>query len=499
MKDKRLRHIVIYRLIPFLLLIITIIGLLVQFSIKSKENGKKNVEQNLIATTKIYAEQVGSELEKITASGYPVANFLSLYGEKDPEIIRQLAYSLQNNTKAYKVVLCDINGISVTHDLSNVKIDLTKLDYYKEIQNLDKQKYIYAADDGYTGEKAFISVIPMMQGEVLKGHILLYYKVSDLGKLIKIAEFDSHAYYAIMSKSGEVYGAEGETESELFSKEDFFGNILEQGDNENAVNKIKNNMMYQMSGVQYVTAEEESKALFYAPIGINRYYVVIGINESYIKMLENRSWSEVRKLLYEVFILLGVFSSISITMLVVTKIRSTAKNEELQNKAYTDLLTDLSNKIATEKQIKEYIAQHPNEQALMLMLDIDNFKRINDTQGHLFGDEVLRTLGYRMRAEFRVSDIVGRTGGDEFTIFLKNMRDESIIMKESRRVEKFFQTFQTGEYVKYSVTASIGASIYPQDGATFEELYKAADQALYLAKKRGKNQLAFYSDEKKEQ
>ena len=80
--------------------------------------------------------------------------------------------------------------------------------------------------------------------------------------------------------------------------------------------------------------------------------------------------------------------------------------------------------------------------------------------------------------------------------FLKNIKDDDLILKEGKRVENFFRNFQAGDYVKYSVTASIGAAVYPRDAKDFEELYKAADHALYLAKRRGKNQLAFYGSEK---
>ena len=115
--------------------------------------------------------------------------------------------------------------------------------------------------------------------------------------------------------------------------------------------------------------------------------------------------------------------------------------------------------------------------------------------GHAFGDEVLRTLGHSIGAIFRASDIIGRTGGDEFTIFLKNLNDDVLLEKEAAKLGNFFKNFQAGEYVKYAATASIGAAVFPRDGKDFESLYKAADSALYVAKKRGKSQLAFYGDE----
>ena len=131
---------------------------------------------------------------------------------------------------------------------------------------------------------------------------------------------------------------------------------------------------------------------------------------------------------------------------------------------------------------------------MIFLLDVDNFKTINDTMGHAFGDEVLSTLGEEISSIFRASDIIGRVGGDEFMIFLKGVPTREVVRKEAKKVEDFFKTFQVGENVKYAVRASIGVAVFPHEGTDFETLYKAADQGLYKAKRRGKGQLAFYED-----
>ena len=198
-----------------------------------------------------------------------------------------------------------------------------------------------------------------------------------------------------------------------------------------------------------------------------------------------------------VYQIIGVLFFFALVLLIFNYI-SNKKNDEtdriLREKADTDLLTGLNNKLATERKIKEYMEQNPDSIAMMFVLDIDNFKKINDTMGHAFGDEVLKTLGRTLSPIFRVTDIVGRTGGDEFTIFLKFLQSEDNTLKEAKKLVNFFKDFTAGEYVKYSATASIGAAVFPADGKDFETLYKAADKALYKAKKRGKNQLAFYDD-----
>ena len=86
-------------------------------------------------------------------------------------------------------------------------------------------------------------------------------------------------------------------------------------------------------------------------------------------------------------------------------------------------------------------------------------------------------------------------GGDEFVVLLKDINDPETIKNYGKRMEHTFQNFQVGEYVKYSVTCSIGAALFPEDADSFDALYHAADTALYKAKRRGKNQLAYFHDE----
>ena len=118
--------------------------------------------------------------------------------------------------------------------------------------------------------------------------------------------------------------------------------------------------------------------------------------------------------------------------------------------------------------------------------------------GHAFGDEVLKELGHQLRGMFRALDVVGRFGGDEFMVFMSDIKDPAAIKRNADRLRDFFRNFKAGEYVKYSVTASIGAAVFSEDGKDFESLFKTADKAVYVVKKKGKNDLAFYSDVKDE-
>ncbi len=258
------------------------------------------------------------------------------------------------------------------------------------------------------------------------------------------------------------------------------------------------NLEQQNKGKLLITNREGvPKYLVYQPIGDYKTFIMIVVDEAQIIQSAKKESASTTQMFWRIVILILVFVAILMVISIMNAANYRKSNRELREQAETDLLTDLYNKVATETKIKEYLANEgKNKKSIMFVLDIDNFKKINDTMGHAFGDEVLSTLGHQLKSEFRINDIIGRTGGDEFIIFLKDLKDDAALKRESERVATFFKNFKVGEYTKYSATASIGAVEIPNDGTEFESLYKSADKALYLAKKRGKNQMAFYKDTK---
>ncbi|MEG0914073.1 MAG: diguanylate cyclase, partial [Oscillospiraceae bacterium] len=126
-----------------------------------------------------------------------------------------------------------------------------------------------------------------------------------------------------------------------------------------------------------------------------------------------------------------------------------------------------------------------------MIVDIDDFKVINDTHGHAIGDEVLSILGSRLRSLFRKNDIIGRLGGDEFVVFLPHIPSEELALSKGMAVCKAMASWRE----KISMTCSAGIAISPQFGDTFETLYANADLALYRAKMLGKNTCCLYDGE----
>ncbi|MDM9944365.1 diguanylate cyclase [Clostridioides difficile] len=169
--------------------------------------------------------------------------------------------------------------------------------------------------------------------------------------------------------------------------------------------------------------------------------------------------------------------------------------EKLQHISEKDALTGIYNRAETERQIKKYFEKNLNVMGALFMIDTDNFKQINDTEGHMIGDIVLTEMASGMKKIMHDSDVVGRIGGDEFTIFMKNISSVKDAEKKAEELLYMFRHLFQKEKSFLKVTCSIGIAIYPKDGTTFKEIYARADKALYQAKNMGKNNYVIYNQD----
>jgi len=131
--------------------------------------------------------------------------------------------------------------------------------------------------------------------------------------------------------------------------------------------------------------------------------------------------------------------------------------------------------------------------AAVLLLDLDRFKNINESLGHDLGDRVLCNVATRLRECLRDSDLVARTGGDEFVIILEDVQEVAHIDIVARKIQKALSPLLDIDSYQLFVTGSLGISVYPEDGADAEALMKAADTALFRAKQKGRNTYQFYT------
>ena len=153
------------------------------------------------------------------------------------------------------------------------------------------------------------------------------------------------------------------------------------------------------------------------------------------------------------------------------------QNDELQKKVNLDSFTNLYHKNKGQQLIEAILAEYPHQKHALILFDLDNFKEINDRFGHLVGDQVLKNTADELRNTFRRTDIIGRFGGDEFFILMKDIAKEDILFK---KLELLLAAKKTPSHP----TKSIGVALYPNHASNFSDLFRMADEALYQAKKR---------------
>jgi diguanylate cyclase (GGDEF)-like protein/PAS domain S-box-containing protein len=173
--------------------------------------------------------------------------------------------------------------------------------------------------------------------------------------------------------------------------------------------------------------------------------------------------------------------------LVSAGIERAIENKRLQNLAHHDALTGLPNRLLLSDRFRQAIAiaQRRGEQVAVYFIDIDKFKVINDTQGHLVGDAVLRTVARRLLKACRASDTVARLGGDEFIVLHSGPSSETQSLALAARLRSELEAPCDIEGVPLRLSVSIGISIFPQDGEDQRTLLESADTALYAAKGAG--------------
>ena len=170
----------------------------------------------------------------------------------------------------------------------------------------------------------------------------------------------------------------------------------------------------------------------------------------------------------------------------------------MKQQAQRDSLTKLLNKPSAQDAISAYLSETgKNALAALLVMDLDNFKSVNDTHGHLYGDAVLTQIGTTLRSLFRSQDVIARIGGDEFLIFLKDIPNSAMVDTRCELLVNTFRTLLQKLMPDLNVSVSVGGALLPSHGLTYTDLFRHADEALYSAKRKGKSRYAIYNPQER--
>jgi diguanylate cyclase (GGDEF)-like protein/PAS domain S-box-containing protein len=174
-----------------------------------------------------------------------------------------------------------------------------------------------------------------------------------------------------------------------------------------------------------------------------------------------------------------------------------AMSREMSHSAEHDIVTSLPNRLLLNDRISQAIAlaRRQNRPIAVIFLDLDHFKYINDSLGHAVGDKLLQSVSKRLLASVRASDTVSRQGGDEFVILLSEITYPEDAATSARKILLSLNALHSVEEHELHIDASIGISIYPEDGEDAETLIRNADMAMYHAKEHGRNNCQFFKAE----
>jgi diguanylate cyclase (GGDEF)-like protein len=169
--------------------------------------------------------------------------------------------------------------------------------------------------------------------------------------------------------------------------------------------------------------------------------------------------------------------------------------DQLRHQAFHDALTDLANRTLFADRLTHALARQERTGATVavMVIDVDDFKVVNDSLGHEVGDALLVEVAHRLRSSVRVADSVGRLGGDEFAVLLENVTDMGPVLEATRRVLAAFETpFQLAAR-SLPVTISIGLAVAALDTDASSTVIRNADIAMYVAKSRGKARYVLFA------
>ncbi|MDD3140837.1 MAG: GGDEF domain-containing protein [Lachnospiraceae bacterium] len=212
-------------------------------------------------------------------------------------------------------------------------------------------------------------------------------------------------------------------------------------------------------------------------------YLVLGCAEvSFIFLVSKYKAKECVP--HDIFISITAFLFSLIITVVVFGLRVRDNNAKAKyfRMSILDSLTGIRNKHSFEEESKRYLHHKGEEGCTLMVIDLDNFKKINDERGHQTGDYVLKKFGEILQYTFRSNDIIGRIGGDEFCVLIKRLNDAKVSKENAEKILK-----NIGQISDMRITCSIGIAISTDRHMTYEKLFCLADKALYKSKKSGKN------------
>ena len=416
------------------------------------------------------------------------ADFVGKQADIQGETARQYIQSLREKSSMRHVAIYDVDGNAVFENgdtFEDVNLEYIRLALQGERSVSDQSQSLV------DGIMRFFLSVPIRRGGEVVGALSGSFDIDELGSLLFADSYEGQSVLLIADSAGQVVYANKPADALAFEiPKELFGHFRQSGflDGETAEGLIAKLERHETGMAQYRQAGGQTLFLLYTPIADSNLLLMHAIPRDV-------AYGEFGFIETSV-IIVGVVLLVCVVLLVIFLISSSTHSQRhLVRYAQTDPLTGLFNKQRTQEAIDLWLKNDSctGIQA-MLFMDIDNFKDINDHHGHSVGDDALRYVGQALRQEFRSSDIIGRIGGDEFVVFMRNIPVKHVVRLHVESLRTRLRNADIPGLDKGMLHCSVGIAYAPEHGATHHELILNADKALYQTKERGRDGYTEYVD-----
>ncbi len=408
----------------------------------------------------------------------------TLVSEKNQNMIS----AIQATTSIDHVALIDPDGIAY-YENGEVK-DVSHRDYVRN--GLSGKHFLSDPVQSIVDhETRVILGVPVYHQDTIIGILGVSYNVTALNRMMFEDLFDGNGFSIIIDEEGNIITLDGSSEHQRIGSSDNFFDFYGQWNfkGSDSLQEIRNAFQDHSDGIVKLLQPddlESSRYIAYAPLPFNNWMMCYVIPVS----LAMESYQFVQN--YELA-LNGFFMLLVVLLVIRIALIHSRDRSELVRTAQIDGLTSLYNKQNTQPVIDAFLQQsRAGAQHAFLILDIDKFKDVNDNYGHAAGDKILQNVGAFLKSQFRDNDIIGRIGGDEFVILMKDVYSKDAAVSRVKSMLENIRNIQQAAIDNHNITFSVGVAFSPDQGMRFDDLYRNADKALYQSKRGGRDSFTVY-------
>lgn len=458
------------------------------------ENSREQLEIISEQGTSIVNSHISESIDMLES----VAEVLVHSGSYEEEEIRLiLSHMLSRGSMRYMgLVGADGKGILS----SGEQVDISGEDYFqKAMKGVSCISELIFEKEGI--QRVIVTAVPVFLDQDVLGVIYGMQDVDAYSKILCAMEVTESRYSHIFDSAGNMV-IKSSHQNSIFQ----YGNVYE------TLEGAVFDEGYSLEQFQETVAKGETGFLGYNKGRARRfaYYMPLGINDWYILSIMPKdvifeNMASVQQLVMEFTggILVAFVCVLFVVVYLAAKINRALmdSNEEylsqqkiLKYRAEIDAMTGVYNRAAITQLVEDFLGSREGKEGLhaFFILDLDNFKLLNDRLGHAKGDEALMDVTRKLRENLRRTDLIGRLGGDEFVLLLREVYEMENLERLAQKITDLLRETYEVDGVSVEITASLGAACIQGRGETFEELYHRADLALYQVKQKQKNAFAVF-------